>query len=448
MSCGTTRGAPYCRAMKRFLIVAGLLVCGVLGWARAPLLSEPDWQAISGVEQPPVVSARAAILVDVASATILYAKQPDLVIPPASLTKVVAIDTALAAVARGELSLSERFVPPEPSWWTNQPPRSSLMFLGPGQSVSLHDLLVGLAVPSGNDSAVAVAELVAGGVDGFADLMNARMRELGLIDPFFVEPSGYSDRNTITARSFARFLLAHIERFPDALRDYYSQRTFTYPTADHVLRSGAAPVAGAGSASATAALGVAPITQSNRNSLLWIDPSVDGFKTGYIDASGYNLAATASRTGRRLVAIVLGIDAPDAVTGTRIRTAEAAALLEYGFRAFESLSFGVPSPSPVRVYGGQTAWVEPSVATTIGISVPAGRLADLDGVTSQYTAVDAPIGRADVGSVSIALDGEVLGRAAITIPEQPHGRWWRRAIDAVARLYDRLIRRVEIMNGR
>ncbi len=418
--------------MRRFLIIAWLLVCGVMGWAVAPQLREPDWRAVSGVERPPALTARAAILVDVESATILYAKHPDLVIPPASLTKVVTIDTALAAVAQGELSLSARVVPPQASWWTNQPPRSSLMFLGSGQSVSLHDLLVGLAVPSGNDAAVAVAEVVAGGVDNFADLMNARMRELGLIDPFFVEPSGYSDRNAITARSFARFLLAHVERFPDALRDYYSLREFTYPTADH------GEVVG----------GVAAITQFNRNTLLWMDPTVDGFKTGYIDASGYNLAATASRTGRRLIAIVLGVDAPDVSTGTRIRAEEASLLLEYGYRAFEALRFGVPAPSAVRVYGGATPLVEPLVAPTIGISVPVGRLADLNGVTRQYTAVDAPVGRVEVGSVSIELDGEVLGRASIVIPDQPRGRWWRRAIDAIIRLFDRLVHRVDIMNGR
>ena len=129
-----------------------------------------------------------------------------------------------------------------------------------------------------------------GGVPAFADRMNRRMRELGLVDLFFVEPSGLSPQNTITASGFARFLLAHLERFPETLDELYAVRTYTYPDERHRVGARAR----------------APITQSNRNTLLWELEGADGFKTGFIDESGYHLAATAERDGRRLIVLVLG----------------------------------------------------------------------------------------------------------------------------------------------
>jgi serine-type D-Ala-D-Ala carboxypeptidase (penicillin-binding protein 5/6) len=183
---------------------------------------------------------------------------------------------------------------------------------------------------------VALATLLDGGIPAFADRMNARMAELGLVDTYFVEPSGLSPRNLITARSFARFLVAHLQRFPDAVDRFYSVRTYTYPDGRHRVAT-------------TARQG---ITQSNRNSLLWNFQGADGLKTGFIDESGYHLAATAVRDGRRLIAIVLGIDADSHASGGLIRATEASALLEYGFNHFRRVRSSSRLRSPCAFIGG------------------------------------------------------------------------------------------------
>ncbi len=379
----------------------------------APRLREPDWSAVSGFELPPAHAARSVILVDVDSHTVLHAHNPDLVLPPASLTKVVAIDVALVAAERGEVSLETTFAPPEVSWAEHQPPGSSLMFLGPGQELSLDDLLTGLAVPSGNDAAVALAMVLDGSVPAFADRMNARMRELGLVDPYFVEPSGLSPQNSITARSYARFLLAHLERFPESTERYFGLQTYTYPQAHHQV-------------SAAARM---PITQANRNLLLWDFEGTDGLKTGYIGASGYHLAATAVRDGRRLLVVVLGIDADSHAVGGALRAAEAAVLLEYCFRDFEIIRLGYPDPDPVRVYRGRDPRVVPDGPTEIVISVPAGQRERIVGFREQKDAVVAPVPEVAVGRVGVRIGTVELASHSLQLPAQEVGGFWRRVWD-------------------
>ena len=140
------------------------------GGAVAPRLVSPDWTSV-GVSEPPALHALAAILVDADTDTVLYELNADRAVPPASLTKLVAIEAALQAVWRGEVSLDESFAVPEEAWAVNQPAGSSLMFLGDGQRVTIRDLLYGLAVSSGNDAAVALALRIDGSVSAFAERM-------------------------------------------------------------------------------------------------------------------------------------------------------------------------------------------------------------------------------------------------------------------------------------
>ncbi len=416
------------RRGPRILLAFALL----LAWVQhadartAPRLREPDWSRVSGVEAPPAHSARSVILVDVDSRTVLYASNPDLVLPPASLTKLVAIDVALVAAARGEFSLETTFVPPEVSWAERQPAGSSLMFLGPGQELSLDDLLTGLAVPSGNDAAVALATILDGSVPAFAERMNARMQELGLVDLFFVEPSGLSPQNSVTARSFARFLLAHLAAFPEVTGRYYARQTYTYPQARHRVSPAART----------------PVTQANRNLLLWDFDGVDGLKTGYIGASGYHLAATAERDGRRLLVLVLGLDADSHALGGTMRAAEAAAFLEYGFRSFERLRLGYPPPDPVRVFRGQASRVEPVGPAELVLAVPAGQRDRIVGFREQAEAVVAPLPAMPIGRVGVRLDGVELASERLYLPEQELGGIWRRIRDGVLLFFRELADRV------
>ena len=421
------------RSLRWFHVTGlfGLLVIAVAPLAAepAPHLREPDWSRISGAVAPPALTARTAVLVDVESRTILYAKNPDLVLPAASLTKLVAIDVALLAAARGELPADEQFTPPAVSWAENQPAGSSLMFLGAGQHLTLGDLLLGLSVSSGNDAAVALATWLDGDVPTFAGRMNARMEELGLIDSYFVEPSGLSPQNLITARNFARFLVAHLDQFPEAVDRYYNVRTYTYPDSRHRV--------------ATTALQA--ITQSNRNTLLWSFDGADGFKTGFIDESGYHLAATAVRDGRRLIAIVLGIDAESHAAGGALRAAEASALLEYGFDHFVRLRFDYPTPVPVRVYRGKRPVVVPDGPADSVIVVPAGTEGRIAGTRDQRDAVLAPVAATAVGRVGISLDGVDLASASLVIPAQEAGSLWRRVLDTIVLVFRGLF---EMIAGR
>lgn len=296
---------------------------------------------VPGVEAPALTS-HAAVLMDAATGVTLYNKNGNDLISPASLTKLMTMHIALEEVAAGRASLDEIVDLPRQSWAISQPPRSSLMFLGAGQRVSLRELLLGLAISSGNDAAVAVALRFAPSIEIFADRMNREGRSLGMTNTRFVEPSGISEYNFTTAIEFASFCRQYLIMHPEAIRDYHSVAEFAYPKAENV----ADPYRDD------------PKTrvQRNRNTLLGEVEGMDGLKTGYIDEAGYNIALTAERDGTRFVAIILG--APASPGGDRIRDEDGRALLEWGFSNFKTLRTVSPPMEPVRVWKGRTNWVE------------------------------------------------------------------------------------------
>lgn len=410
----------------RWFCSAAFLLLSPSIWADAPgdprdlrdpvLFQTPDWLQVSGIAPPPAVTARAAILVEAQTGTVLFAKNSHLVIPAASLTKVVAIHAAMVAYRLGEIDLDTVLQPPPESWAMNQAPGSSLMFLGPGQRLSIRQLLEGLAVSSGNDAAVALALQIDGSVAAFAERMNAIVRSAGLVTTSFVEPSGLSPFNLTTAYEYAAFLRLHLREFPELIDQLYARRSYTYPQERNRLEDDGRP----------------PITQSNRNLLLDEYPGADGVKTGYIDESGYHLAATATRDGRRLIAVVLGVSATSHAEGGRRRAADAAALLDYGFNEFEILRFGHPPIEPLRVYKGERKWVEPLAPGAFVLSVPAGAGERLRGDAEQITEVIAPVPAGSVvGMIRVSLDGISLSQATVTMPEVKSGGVFRRLWDSI-----------------
>jgi D-alanyl-D-alanine carboxypeptidase (penicillin-binding protein 5/6) len=322
---------------RRFIILLlGLALAGTPLSAQDPGADAPD------------LGSRGAVLLDAATGTLLYAKNEDEPIPPASLTKLMTIHVALGEVDAGRAALDEIVPLPRESWAINQPPRSSLMFLAAGQRVSLRELLLGLAVPSGNDAAVAVALRFAPTVGEFAALMNREARALGMSRSFFVEPSGISEDNITTALDFARFCREYIRLHPETLGEYHSAPDFAYPKPENVAeRYRENPNT---------------IVQTNHNRLLWDTPGVDGLKTGYIDEAGYNIALTAEREGTRLVAVILG--APAEYGGERIRDADGRALLEWGFRHFRTLRTTLPTLPFPRIWKGKADLAEVSPLDT------------------------------------------------------------------------------------
>jgi D-alanyl-D-alanine carboxypeptidase (penicillin-binding protein 5/6) len=358
----------------------------------------PGWIAGGNIAAPPV-SAEAAILIDYETGTVLYEKQADAVIPPASLTKIMTIHLVLELARDGVISLDHTFEVPRAAWARNMPPGSSLMFLGPGQRVSYAELLEGLAVASGNDAAVAVSLQLAGSVPAFVEMMNSESLRLGYEVMRFSDPAGLSPSNRITAREYADFVRRHITRWPEALEDIYSKRTILYPTEanfDSVMIGGS-------------------VRQENRNTLLFDYEGVDGLKTGYIDASGYNLAVTAERDGRRLIAVVLGVRAASVAEGARRRAVDAAVLLDYGFDEFRRLEPAVPQQAPIRVWNGRSD--EVGVApdrTPAAVLVPRGREEDVTVSVNTAGELTAPVEPGQpVGAVSYRLGDEELIRVEL-----------------------------------
>ncbi|MDR0452633.1 MAG: D-alanyl-D-alanine carboxypeptidase, partial [Treponema sp.] len=306
----------------------------------------------AAAENAPALGSRAAALIDAETGALLYAKNPDLPIPPASLAKLMTIHVALKEAAAENASLDETVELPRQSWAINQPPRSSLMFLAAGQRVTIRELILGLAVPSGNDAAVAIALRFARSVDAFTGKMNAEARSLGLEKTWFAEPSGISEYNFTTAMEFARFCREYLRMHPETLAEFHSMPDFAYPKAENVAeRYRANP---------------GTIVQQNHNRLLDSSPpgsrrnpdaveGVDGLKTGYIDEAGYNIALTASREGTRLIAVILG--APANYRGERVRNEDGRNLLNWGFANFRTLRPALPEIEPLRVWKGKTNYV-------------------------------------------------------------------------------------------
>jgi len=325
-----------------------------------PLFAAVAQEASSPRDDVPALYARAAVLADAATGTVLYAKNPEEQIPPASLTKLMTTHVVLRESASGNIPLDRTAKLPPESWARNQPPRSSVMGLDSGQIVSLKELLLGLAVPSGNDAAVALALNFSPDIEAFALEMNKEAAMMGMRKTVFTEPSGISENNLTTALDFARFCAAYMRLHPEALREYHSVREFTYPRQENIPPGQSKYPA--------------PVTFYHHISLLNRYKGADGLKTGYIDEAGYNLAVTAAREGTRFIAVILGVPAKlGAYWGAKRRDADGEALLDWGFRHYRTLKVRYPELKPLRVWQGRENYVD---------IIPQNRiLADIAGFT-------------------------------------------------------------------
>lgn len=270
-------------------------------------------------EPPPALAARSAVLIDAASGALLFEKNPDHSIPPASLTKLVALYTAMQAVERGEISLEDKIIPPKESWAVYMPPGSSLMFLGKNQQLTVEELMRGMAVVSGNDAAVALAIHTTGSVPAFVARMNKTVEALGLKDTHFEDANGLSEYNRTTARDFARFCAVYIHTYPEHLHLFHSVQELRYPQPHNMLKPQPA------------------ITQHATNTLLTKLEGCDGLKTGFIYESGFNIALTAHRQGVRFIAVILGGAGRTSAEGKRIREENGKALIEWAFSNFSTV---------------------------------------------------------------------------------------------------------------
>jgi D-alanyl-D-alanine carboxypeptidase (penicillin-binding protein 5/6) len=240
------------------------------------------------------LSVHSAILMDMTTGQVLYARNADDPLPPASITKVLSLYLADEAIRDGKVRPTDAVKISQKAGRTG----GSKMFLQTGSEIPLAELLKGMAVVSANDASVAVAEYIGGNVEAFVKQMNRKARDLGMTRSFFKNPNGLPARGQFTtARDMLILACDYLQRFPESL-DLHSQQYYTYRD----------------------------ITQRNRNSLLRHYPDADGLKTGWVVKGGYHIVATAKRGETRLIAVVMGAKTP------AIRAKEAERLLDEGFR--------------------------------------------------------------------------------------------------------------------
>ena len=377
----------------------------------------------ASLPDPPPLHARSAILIEARTGAVLFQDHADEQIPPASLAKLMTLQVALDLIETGRLDPSRRVTPGADAWARNMPPRSSVMYLGPDQVLTVHQLMEGLVVDSGNDAAVELADQIAGSVSEFAVLMNQEAARLGYSAMRFVEPAGISADNRITAREYADFCRRFISAHPDALRDLFSLKDLTYPLPENLINGNAEK----------------PITQSNRNALLGKYEGIDGLKTGYIDEAGYNIAATAERGDMRLIAVMLGIPDVGRVNGAVIRTRESEALLDYGFANFTVLRPAHDQPLPVRVWKGGQRSVLLGPVSDLSVVVPRSREHDIHTRIEQERETMAPVRAGQVlGHIVVQIGDVDLARFPLAAPADiPRGSILRRAVDSIILLFHR-----------
>lgn len=290
------------------------------------------------------IKSKSAILIDADNGFILYEKDADKVIPPASLTKLVVMYVAMEDVTAGKIALSDTVPLLPQAWAVNAPIGSSLMFLGEGQRVTLEELLRGIAVVSGNDAAVAVACYISGSAVEFVKRMNAEIENLGLTQTRFVEPTGYSGENKTTAREFAAFCRIYLEKFPQTIELFHNVRKFTYPQ-EHNL-----PV---NYVQKNVMAGTLPVVQEATNKVLMNIQGADGLKTGFINESGYNLALTVNRNETRFISITLGGIGANTNEGNYYRLADSEQLMDWAFSTFKTYKSTEYDSFPVSVFCGE-----------------------------------------------------------------------------------------------
>ena len=375
----------------------------------------------ASLPDPPALHARSAILVEARTGAVLFEDHADEQIPPASLAKLMTLHIALELIETGRLDPSRRVTPGSDAWARNMPPRSSVMYLGPNQVVTVHQLMQGLVVDSGNDAAVELADQIAGSVSDFAALMNQEAARLGYSAMRFVEPAGISADNRITAREYVDFCRHFIAAHPDALRDLFSLKELTYPLPENLINGNDEKA----------------ITQANRNVLLGKYEGIDGLKTGYIDEAGYNIAATAERGDMRLIAVMLGVPDVGRVNGAVVRTRESESLLDYGFANFIVLRPAHDEPLPVRVWKGAERSVLLGPASDPRVVVPRSREHDIHARIEQERETIAPIHAGQVlGHLVIQMGDAELARFPLAAQaDVPLGGILRRAIDSLILLF-------------
>ncbi len=341
----------------------------------ALLLSGFCTLAAASMPQPPTVVGHAWLVADMSSDQILGSEKADERFEPASLTKLMTAYLVFTALHEKKLSLQQQVPVSERAWKAP----GSRMFIEPGKPVTVEQLIEGMEVQSGNDACIALAEAVAGSQDIFVQMMNREAQRLGMKNTHFMNPTGLPDpQHYSTAHDIYLLASAIIRDFPAEYAKYYSQKVFTYNN----------------------------ITQRNRNRLLWLDPSVDGVKTGHTEAAGYCLVASAKHGPRRLMSVLLG------ATSEQKRAQESLKLLNWGYQFFDSVKLYDKDQTvkSLEVWKGVARQVKAGFDRAIMISVPKGDADKLKAELVSQQPLVAPVAQGQrVGMLRLTLYGKPVG---------------------------------------
>ena len=327
------------------------------------------------------IKARSAILQDFLSGEILYEKEPNKSIYPASMTKIMTAIIAFDLIRSGDLSLDEKFLVSENAWRLSSAGYSS-MFIMVGDEVSVEDLLKGIIIASGNDACVALAEGIAGTEDEFAIMMTSKAKEIGMENTNFANSSGINNtENVSTVRDIMIMSNYLIKKFPEEYK-YFAEKEFTWDRT-----------------------GGDPITQGNRNPLLYKSLGADGIKTGYLAVEKYSLASSVYRNGRRLIAVGSGFNTKNE------RSRESSKLLTWGLTNFDLIEIAKTNTpiEQVNVWLGKKKTVGAYVKKDIYRTVPKARKKNLK-VTVVYNGpIQAPVKKGDIlGILKVAYKNEIV----------------------------------------
>jgi len=313
--------------------------------------------------------ARQAFVIDLSTNSILLNKNADSRMPPASMSKLMTAYLIFERMKSGALKLDDRFTVSRKAWAKG----GSKMFLLQGQRVRLESLIRGIVIQSGNDACIVIAEGLAGSEEAFAEIMNAKAKELGLNDSHFTNATGWPHPDHyMTARDLATLAQRIIEDFPEYYH-YYSQKSFRFNK----------------------------INQKNRNPILGEVEGADGLKTGYTDASGYGLVGSATRGGRRLIMVINGLET------ARARSVEAERMMNWAFDAFETYKLlrAGETVETAELWLGQAETAALVVNQDVTVTLPRASRSNLKVSVSYSGPVPAPV-----------YKGEELGRLIVTAP--------------------------------
>ncbi len=328
---------------------------------------------------PPALAVKAYLLKDFNSGTIIAANKKDERIEPASLTKIMTAYLTFDAIEHGRLKLNQILPLSEKAWKIE----GSKMFIDPKVPVTVDELLHGMIIQSGNDASITLAIGVSGSEEQFADMMNKQAIKLGMTSTHFTNATGLPDKNHYTtAQDLMTLATALIRDFPQEYKRLYSVKEYTYNK----------------------------ITQPNRNRLLWLDPNVDGMKTGHTDTAGYCLIASSKHDSTRLISVVLGAE------NESMRAIESQKLLNYGFQFFESTLVYKQNQAinTLRVYKGQDKTMVATVSNDFYLTLPKGDYAQVKASMTSQQPLIAPIKAGQtIGKITFSLDGKIINEQAL-----------------------------------